>query len=106
MTSVRDDFPALWQFLGAYLHQDWHDEYSSPRMAFEDFLNGEPRLAPLVAAELTEVLSSGRDEEALESLVREGGSFYLPRNDGVPTSAWLTSLLEMCPKAPDATGPS
>jgi hypothetical protein len=90
---VRDDFPALWQFLGAYLHQDWRDEYSSPDMAFQDFLTGEPTLAPLMAAELNAVLSSGRDEEDLERLVREGGSFYLPRNDGIATSAWLASLL-------------
>lgn len=101
MTLVRDDFPALWQFLGAYLHQDWHDEYASTELAFRDFLDGEPAFATQIAAELRAVLGSGRDEEALDSLVLEGGSFYLPRNDGIATSTWLTGLLELCPQAPD-----
>lgn len=101
MNVVRDDFPALWQFFGAYLHQDWHDEYSSSENAFRDFLDGEPTLAAQVATELTTVLDSGRDEDALDNLVLEGGSFYRPRDDAIATSTWLTSLRSLCPNRPD-----
>lgn len=99
MTMVRDEFPALWQFFGAYLHQDWHDEYASPQTAFRDFLGGEPTLANQVATELTEVLSSGRDERALEDFVLEGGSFYLPTRHGIPVATWLSGLLDLCRKS-------
>ena len=100
MNTVRDEFPALWQFLGAYLHQDWRHEYSSPETAFRDFLDGEPGMAVATAAELTAVLASGRDEDALKTFVLEGGSFYLPSNDGIATSTWLAGLLSMCPNSP------
>lgn len=96
MNVVRDDFPALWQFFGAYLHQDWHDEYASTQIAFADFLEGEPTSAAQVAAELATVLESERTEQDLETFVLEGGSFYLPRNDGIPTVTWLSGLLDMC----------
>ena len=102
MNSVRDEFPALWQFLGAYLHQDWRHEYSSPEAAFREFLD-DPGLAVETAAELTALLASGRDEDALKSLVLEGGSFYLPSNDGIATSAWLAGLLSMCSGATNAS---
>lgn len=95
MNSVQYDFPALWHFLGAYLHQDWRDEYSSTEMAFKDFLDGEPRYGALIAAELTATLESGLDEPGLETLVRDCGSSYQPSNDGIATATWLASLLAM-----------
>lgn len=101
MNTVRDEYPALWQFLGAYLHQDWREEYLSPEAAFRDFLEGESALAVETAAELTAVLASDRDEDALKTFVLEGGSFYLPSNDGIATSTWLAGLLSMCPSATD-----
>lgn len=97
MTSLRDEFPALWHFLGAYLHQDWQDEYESTEMGFRDFLSGEPHYGALVAAELTAVLGSGRDDAALEELVRDCGSFYIPGRHGIATSRWLADLLAMSP---------
>ncbi len=96
MTSLRDDFPALWHFFGAYLHQDWHDEYESTNAAFRDFLVGEPRYGALMAGELRAVLGSGRDESALDELVRGCGSFYIPSMHGIATSTWLAELLELC----------
>lgn len=99
MTTFRDEFPALWQFLGAYLHQDWQDEYTSTQDAFRDFLSGEPSSAARVEAELATVLNSGHGEEGLEKFVLEGGSFYLPSRHGIPTATWLTGLLDMCAAA-------
>ena len=106
MALQHEDFPALEQFLGAYLHQDWQDEYSTTAMGFQDFLDGEPRYGALIAAELRRVLASGEDEAGLLELIRDCGSYYLPDDWGLTARTWLTSLLEMCPEAPDATGPS
>lgn len=96
MNLVRDDFPALWHFLGAYLHQDWQDEYTSTQRAFEDFLDGEPTFAKQVADELDTLLASGRNEQDLETFVLEGGSFYLPSRHGIPTATWLAGLRTLC----------
>ena len=95
MTSLAEDFPALWHFFGAYLHQDWQDEYDSTGAAFRDFLDGEPRYGALVAGELKAVLSSARDEPVLDELVRGCGSFYIPSMHGIATSTWLADLLAM-----------
>lgn len=99
MTTIRDEFPALWQFLGAYLYQDWQDEYTSTETAFRDFLHGDPTSARQVAAEITAVLESGRDEAALDQLLRDAGSYYLPSLHGLPARPWLVGLLGMCPAA-------
>lgn len=96
MTKIREEFPALWQFLGAYLYQDWQDEYSSIEAAFRDFLDGDRSCAGQVAAELTAVLESGRDEAALDQFLRDAGSYYLPSLHGLRTRPWLTGLLETC----------
>lgn len=95
MNSLEAELPALWLFLGAYLHQDWQDDYASTQEAFRDFLASEPQDASAIRAELRTVLDSGRDEQALENLVRDCGSFYTPRNDGIATSAWLAGLLAL-----------
>ena len=101
MRLRHDDFPALEHYLGAYLHQDWDDDFQSPEMAFEDYIAGEPRWASEIAAELTTVLESGEDDAAIEELLRDAGSFYLPSKHGVAPSAWLARLLSMCPGATD-----
>ncbi|MCW2738637.1 contact-dependent growth inhibition system immunity protein [Nocardioides sp.] len=100
MTLQPDDFPALEQFLGAYLHQDWLDEYTSTEMGFRDFLDGEPRHGALIAAELDRVLNSGEDDATLLDLIRDCGSYYLPDAWGLTARAWLTRLLELCTAAP------
>lgn len=102
MNSLEADLPALWLFLGAYLHQDWQDDYSSTQEAFRDFLASEPQDVSAIQDELTAVLDSGRDEQALEKLVLDCGSFYCPSRHGIATGTWLAELLEMCPQAPEA----
>ena len=102
MTLRHDDFPALGHFLGAYLHQDWDDDYQSTEMAFQDYLNDEPSSIAEVTAELTTVLESGEDDAAIEDLLRKAGSFYIPSKHGVAPSTWLAGLLDMCSGATDA----
>jgi CdiI immunity protein len=97
MTSLQDDLPALWLFAGAYLHQDWLEDYDSTDAAFQDFLRSEPRHAPAAASELRTVLASDLDDSAVDELLHEAGSFYSPDADGLTAREWLTRLLELCP---------
>lgn len=98
MTAVEDQLPALWLFMGAYLHQDWREDHDSTELAFQDFLRSEPRNAIQIAVELSTVLASDLDESALRGLLLEAGSFYLPDAHGLTTREWLTRLLNMCPE--------
>lgn len=98
MTSTQADLPALWLFMGGYLHQDWREEYNSTEVAFEDFLRSEPHDALRVSDELRRVLDSDLDESALGDLLQQLGSFYLPEADGLTTREWLVRLLNLCPE--------
>ena len=102
MTSFQDKLPALWLFAGAYLHQDWRDDYDSTESAFQDFLRSEPHYALQIAPELRTVLESDLDESALRDLLRRAGSFYLPEADGLTAREWLTSLMDIRPQDPQA----
>lgn len=97
MTLSSRHFPALELFLGAYLHQDWQDDYASTESAFTDYLAHEPDLANKIAAELEAVVGSDQDEAALDAFLRDAGSYYLPSLHGLPARPWLAGLLRMCP---------
>ena len=96
MTSLHDQLPAFWLFMGAYLHQDWREDYDSTEVAFQDFLQSEPHDALRVPDELRTVLESDVDDSALRELLNQAGSFYLPEADGLTTREWLTRLLDLC----------
>ena len=103
MTSIPDQLPALRLFAGAYLHQDWRDDYDSTELAFQDFLRSEPRHALRIADELRTVLDSDLDESALRELLHQAGSFYLPEADGLTVRERLTNLLDVRPPAQQAS---
>jgi hypothetical protein len=69
-------YPALWQFLGAYLHQDWREEYESPSAALRDF----------------QVLASTADDAALEELLVKLGGSFVPSRAGQNPRDWLRRL--------------
>lgn len=101
MPLCPEQCPALELFLGAYLHQDWQDDYSSTEAAFEDYLASESTLALEIPHELNAVLSSGETDADILELIRKAGSYYLPDAHGLSARTWLTGLLELCPQAPD-----
>lgn len=98
MTYSRDQLPALWLFMGGYLHQDWRYEHDSTELALEDFLHSEPRHALQIGGELRRVLDSDLNESALRDVLQQLGSFYIPEADGLTTREWLTRLLNLCPE--------
>ncbi|WP_104105465.1 contact-dependent growth inhibition system immunity protein [Nocardioides sp. 616] len=88
---LEDRYPALWHFLGAYLHQDWRDQYSSPQEALLDLLDGDPEEAPALIDEIDDLTTSASTEE-LDDLIVELGSFYRPSRDGRDAREWLNEL--------------
>ena len=89
---LEQQYPALWQFFGAYLHQDWREEYNSPSAALEDFVEGSPALAVDVPRELDDILASATDDAALEELMVDLGSFFVPSLVSDNPREWLRRM--------------
>jgi hypothetical protein len=89
---LKQQYPALWQFFGAYLHQDWREEYESPRAALRDFVSGDPGFAVDLPTEIEQVLASTGDDAALEETLVDLGSFFLPSRAGEDPRDWLRRL--------------
>ncbi len=86
-------FPSLVQLFGAYLHQDWCDEFESPDEAVNAFRSGEPEEAVSAARqELSELIALDLDETALSDLMSSLGCYYDPTGDGVSTRDWIVSI--------------
>jgi hypothetical protein len=90
-TELSRQYPALWQFLGAYLHQDWRDEYESTSDALRDFVSGNPDLAIQLPHELQHVLTTTPDD-VLDELIGDLGSFFVPSRTGQSPRDWLRRL--------------
>ena len=48
--------PAFAHFAGAYLHQDWHEEFPDEWSALDEFLSGEPAYADALVPEIDRLL--------------------------------------------------
>jgi hypothetical protein len=90
-TELSRQYPALWQFLGAYLHQDWREEYESTSDALRDFVSGNPDLAIQLPHELQHVLTTTPDD-VLDELIGDLGSFFVPSRTGQSPRDWLRRL--------------
>ena len=85
----QTEYPALWQFLGAYLHQDWRDDYADTQEALLDFMEGEPAFAPKLASEIEHLLASTPTSRETESAILGLGSFFVPSANGQDSREWL-----------------
>ena len=85
----QTDYPSLWQFLGAYLHQDWRDDYADTQEALLDFMEGEPAFAPELASEIDRLLASTATSRETESAILGLGSCFVPSANGQDSREWL-----------------
>lgn len=88
-------YPALWNFLGGYLHQDWRLDHATPSDALRDFAQGSPQLARQLPDEIDRVLTLDLEDEALDELMHQLGSFYSPRGDGEEAHQWLRNIRDL-----------
>jgi CdiI immunity protein len=88
----RTTYPALWQFLGAYLHQDWRHDYPDTRSALSGFMTGEPAVSPTLVAEIERLLATTHSSAETEAAILELGSFFVPSATGEDPRGWLLHM--------------
>lgn len=85
----RTTYPALWLFLGAYLHQDWRHDYRDTQSALADFMTGEPAVALALITEIDRLLATTHSSAETEAAIRGLGSFFIPSAAGDDSREWL-----------------
>lgn len=90
---ITQTYPALSQFLGAYLHQDWPEEFSTPEAAVEAFHRREPAdSVRAVCAELEQAIYEAQQSTDPSRLLSDLGCYYDPRADGRSVPEWLAHV--------------
>lgn len=86
-------FAALELLLGAYLHEDWADDYPDLWHAVDDFTDGEPYAAPRFRSDVRDALDQCHTEQEIEQLLDKLGMVYHPPGDGWDSyRAWLLAV--------------
>jgi hypothetical protein len=94
MTNAQD-FPSLTQFLGAYFHQDWVDEFPSAEAAIAAFVSGAPTESVRSACdELRRAVLLTRQGKAPQRFLNELACYYDPTADGLTVPDWLEQVRE------------
>ena len=88
-------FQALEQLFGAYLHEDWADDYADLWDAVDSFARRQPVHAPAVRGEVEQVLAACESEAALEECLERLGLIYYPPGAGWASHrAWLLAVAD------------
>jgi contact-dependent growth inhibition (CDI) system CdiI-like immunity protein len=76
------ELAALELLLGAYLHEDWADDYPDLWHAIDDFTEGEPQLAPRIPGDVKTVLTQYQGEQEIQQALYKLGMKYYPPGGG------------------------
>ncbi len=91
IVTARERYPELFQFLGAYLHQDFPEVHGDADAALAASMrNASPERLIAVHAQLTDLLETV-DEAAAERAVNELCDYY-PPGDGWTYIGWLEEV--------------
>lgn len=91
--------PALEQLMGAYFHQDFHDDYGDIWGTVDAFTAEEPKLASALPDEIAQVLARFPLEAEVDSYLESlGSSVYLDQADG-GYRGWLREMSDRIEKA-------
>jgi CdiI immunity protein len=101
MIANDSPYPTLARFFGAYLHQDWNDDYADEWAAVHAFLaDGPPENAQLFRAEISSLLAEHPAEEEVRQIVLDDlDSCCLVEVDGWTFRDWLKALSDQAAKA-------
>lgn len=87
------EWDALRTLFGAYLHQDWKEMYGDAWGAVGEFRSLElPDYVSRAADQVRLFLDSDYDEEELDAITGQLGSYYYPPGGGWTYRGWLTEL--------------
>lgn len=94
-------YPTLWHFFGAYLHEDWQDDYVDEWAAVRGFIaDGPAEDAQRFQTEISMLLAEHPSEDAVRGVVLdELGSYYLVDQAGWKYRDWLRALSDHASKA-------
>ena len=94
------DYPMLRHFFGAYMHQDWHDEFPDEWAAADEFVADEPFSLAAFATEMDQLLANCPDEQQLrDKLLDSFGAAAMVENRGWKYRDWLQAMAEHVHKA-------
>jgi hypothetical protein len=85
---------ALFHFFGAYFHQDWALEATTPGEVIATFLQSSTveALSELSQAIVSFVAEHRDDRDLEEALFKQLGCYFSPRGVGLSTRTWLLSV--------------
>jgi hypothetical protein len=86
------DYPALEQFAGGYLHQDWRLDYDNAWEALDDFIDGQPELVTPLSRELKSLLAKQLTDEELAGVLVTHGADHIPRGTDGTAKGWLQEV--------------
>jgi len=93
---MTQDLKASNQLFGAYLHQDWMDEFESDSQAVQAMIASEPPEIFIEAIrEVNELLATQTSEAELAAIMtNEVGCYFDPASKGQSYREWLGSVLK------------
>jgi len=88
---TTEDFPGLFQFLGAYFHEDWMCELDSADDVVKSFIaESEHCVLEAVVKEIDLILSMKiKESEVRDFLLKKNGCCYCYWNEWKDGVAWL-----------------
>ncbi|GAB3778977.1 hypothetical protein GCM10027601_04410 [Nocardioides ungokensis] len=92
MPPTPEKTPALCQFLGAYLHQDWPIEFDDEWAALDRFIEESAELASHLPIEIESALGEHHAESDLRAFLVAQGCNYVPDPDKGGYRGWLTEI--------------
>ena len=89
------DLKALGTLIGGYLNEDWPDEYGDPWLAVDRFVLWEPDYAPLVRADVEQLVAACGSDDEIEKIMDRFGLGYAATTDGWSSyRAWLLAVAD------------
>ena len=91
---MKNNFPALSQFLGGYFHQDFLHDYGDPNNAIATFVKEQPEeLVRAACSELDQAIAIVENlQDPASFLWQELGCYYRPTSSGLPVVEWLRQV--------------
>jgi hypothetical protein len=94
------DYPMLRHFFGAYMHQDWFDEFPDEWAAADEFVQDEPYSVAAFVAEMEQLLANCPEEEQLRHiLLYDFAAAAMMENLGWKYRDWLQAMSDHMQKA-------
>jgi hypothetical protein len=93
--NPKRDYPALFQFFGAYFHEDFLLEAATAEEVISNYVRsrkGQPELHELSCGILDFIHDHPNDADLARALFEELGCYYSPGSLGLSPRKWLLDV--------------